>query len=73
MEKCNGTNGDKNGTRKENRNNQYYIILAIKHAIFAHFSLKWAQNVCIFKGYCKLVATSSNQPGCMQLRAVFHF
>ena len=21
MEKCNGTNGDKNGTRKENRNN----------------------------------------------------
>ena len=25
MEKCNGTNGDKNGTRKENRNIQYSV------------------------------------------------
>ena len=30
MEKCNGTNGDKNGTRKENRNNYYQIALIIE-------------------------------------------
>ena len=52
---------------------QYHIILAIRHAILGRLSSKWAQNVRIFKGYHKPVATSSNWLSCMQLHVVFHF
>ena len=48
MEKCNGTNGDKNGTRKENRNIYIYIAWICFFPALNHLTLFFVLNQLLF-------------------------